>query len=74
MHRDLKPHNVAIDPQTKKVRILDWGIADVYLPNKTYTPFIGTKNYRAPEILLHHPLYYYAVDMWSVGCIFASMV
>lgn len=30
--------------------------------------------YRAPEILLGSPHYSTAVDMWSVGCIFAEML
>ncbi len=30
--------------------------------------------YRAPEVLLGSKLYTTAVDMWSVGCIFAEMV
>lgn len=74
MHRDIKPHNIAIDSKARTVRILDWGIAEIYFPNQTYTPFIGTKSYRAPELLLEHPSYHYAVDIWSIGCIFASMV
>lgn len=30
--------------------------------------------YRAPEILLGCKYYSTAVDMWSIGCIFAEMV
>lgn len=30
--------------------------------------------YRAPEILLGSKFYSTAVDIWSIGCIFAEMV
>ncbi|CAL5360918.1 unnamed protein product [Camellia sinensis] len=35
---------------------------------------LATLNYRAPEILMSSKHYSAAVDMWSVGCIFAEMV
>ena len=25
MHRDVKPHNVMIDPKERKLRLIDWG-------------------------------------------------
>jgi casein kinase II subunit alpha len=34
MHRDIKPQNVLIDKQKKLIKIIDWGLADYYLPNK----------------------------------------
>jgi casein kinase II subunit alpha len=34
MHRDIKPQNVLIDYRDKKLKIIDWGLADYYLPNK----------------------------------------
>ena len=30
--------------------------------------------YRSPEVLLGVPRYTFALDIWSVGCIFAEMV
>lgn len=37
-------------------------------------PQVVTLWYRAPEILLGSKFYSTAVDIWSVGCIFAEMV
>jgi len=34
MHRDIKPLNVLIDQKQQKLKIIDWGLADYYLPNK----------------------------------------
>ena len=32
MHRDVKPHNVMIDHQQRKLRLIDWGLAEFYYP------------------------------------------
>lgn len=41
----------------------------VFLPAQVVTLW-----YRAPEILLGSKFYSTAVDVWSIGCIFAEMV
>lgn len=38
------------------------------------TDYVETRYYRAPELLLGLKTYTKAVDMWSVGCIFAEIV
>ncbi|KAJ1340807.1 hypothetical protein BSLG_004589 [Batrachochytrium salamandrivorans] len=30
MHRDVKPHNVMIDHERRKLRLIDWGLAEFY--------------------------------------------
>jgi serine/threonine protein kinase len=42
--------------------------------NKKYTINICTLEYRAPEILLGKRDYGFAVDIWSVGVIFAELI
>jgi casein kinase II subunit alpha len=32
MHRDIKPFNVLINPETKSLKIADFGLADFYFP------------------------------------------
>ncbi len=41
---------------------------------KTLTPHVITRWYRAPEVILLEPIYTSAVDMWSLGCIFAELL
>ena len=38
------------------------------------TLYVMTRWYRAPELMLFRRQYTVAVDMWSVGCIFAEML
>lgn len=32
MHRDVKPHNIMIDHANRKLRLIDWGLAEFYHP------------------------------------------
>lgn len=40
-----------------------------------WTDYVATRWYRAPELILTHKISYStAIDIWSVGCIFAEML
>jgi len=74
LHRDLKPHNLLISADGRKVKLADFGLARLSgLPNGPYTYEVVTLWYRAPELLLGANRYSAAVDVWSIGCIFAEM-
>ncbi|KAM0876241.1 hypothetical protein ACQ4PT_036330 [Festuca glaucescens] len=71
VHRDLKPSNLLLtDDGTLK--ICDFGQARIH--RKHMSKRVGTLKYKAPEILLHSSRYTSAVDIWSVGCIFAELL
>lgn len=38
------------------------------------TDYVTMRYYRAPELLLVNDYYSTAIDMWSVGCIFAELL
>lgn len=73
LHRDLKPQNLLID-RHGSLKLADFGLARaIGIPVRTYTHEVVTLWYRSPEILLGSKHYSTAVDIWSVGCIFAEM-
>ncbi|KAM4644127.1 cyclin-dependent kinase 2 isoform 2-T2 [Amazona ochrocephala] len=74
LHRDLKPQNLLINTDGA-IKLADFGLARAFgVPVRTYTHEVVTLWYRAPEILLGCKYYSTAVDIWSLGCIFAEMV
>ena len=74
LHRDLKPQNLLID-SNGRIKLCDFGLARVFsLPMRNYTHEVVTLWYRAPEILLGSKSYTMAVDVWSLGLIFAEML
>ncbi|XP_006752943.2 PREDICTED: casein kinase II subunit alpha' [Myotis davidii] len=74
MHRDVKPHNVMIDHQQKKLRLIDWGLAEFYHPAQEYNVRVASRYFKGPELLVDYQMYDYSLDMWSLGCMLASMI
>lgn len=74
MHRDVKPHNVMIDHQNRKLRLIDWGLAEFYHPGQEYNVRVASRYFKGPELLVDYQEYDYSLDMWSFGCMLASMI
>jgi len=74
MHRDVKPHNVMIDHQKRQLRLIDWGLAEFYHPEREYNVRVASRYFKGPELLVDLQDYDYALDMWSLGCMFAGMI
>ncbi|KAH9535796.1 hypothetical protein CY35_17G072500 [Sphagnum magellanicum] len=74
MHRDVKPHNVMIDHEQRKLRLIDWGLAEFYHPSKEYNVRVASRYFKGPELLVDLQDYDYSLDMWSLGCMFAGMI
>lgn len=74
IHRDLKTSNI-LYTNRGELKICDFGLARQYGdPLKPYTKMVITLWYRPPELLLGAQKYSTAVDMWSIGCIFAELL
>jgi casein kinase II subunit alpha len=74
MHRDVKPRNVCIDLSERKLRLIDWGLAEFYHPEQNYGLKVSSLHYKAPEVLVGFSRYHYSFDVWSVGCILAGLI
>lgn len=78
-HRDLKPSNILINARCD-LRIVDFGLSraafDYQEPDVVFwTDYVATRWYRAPELIMAGSSNYTtAIDMWSIGCIFAEML
>ena len=73
-HRDVKPHNVMIDHEKRQLRLIDWGLAEFYHPGREYNVRVASRYFKGPELLVDLQEYDYALDMWSLGCMFAGMI
>lgn len=74
LHRDLKPNNLLISADGQ-LKLADFGLArDFADPGYKMTCQVITRWYRPPELLYGCRYYSTAVDIWSVGCIFAELM
>jgi len=73
LHRDLKPSNLLLNSNCD-LKICDFGLARGLHEDTDLTEYVVTRWYRAPEIMLSCQEYSKAVDVWSVGCIFAELI
>ncbi|KAG1049449.1 hypothetical protein G6F46_004556 [Rhizopus delemar] len=74
IHRDLKTSNLLLNNRGE-IKVADFGLARKYgSPMGHMTQLVVTLWYRAPELLLGGKEYTTAIDMWSVGCIFAELL
>mmetsp|Transcript_23617 Transcript_23617/g.18066 ORF Transcript_23617/g.18066 Transcript_23617/m.18066 type:complete len:95 (+) Transcript_23617:212-496(+) len=73
IHRDLKPENILL--KDGDVRICDFGSSKVLDENVSKnTPYVVSRYYRAPELILACRNYTDRIDIWSVGCIIFELV
>ena len=74
MHRDVKPQNIIVDHEKKKLKLIDWGLAEFYHPGQEYNVRVASRPFKGPELLVDDFFYDYSLDIWSTGAMFAGMV
>jgi casein kinase II subunit alpha len=74
IHRDIKPHNVMIDPTSNTVRLIDWGLAEFYHPGRKLNVRVASRYFKGPELLVNLGDYDYSLDIWSLGVMFAGII
>ena len=72
VHRDLKPENVLFT-NDDQVKICDFGSSKCINENTTSTPYIVSRYYRAPELILGKIDYNEKIDIFAAGCIIAEL-
>ncbi|XP_024463134.2 uncharacterized protein LOC18101498 isoform X5 [Populus trichocarpa] len=66
LHSDIKPDNMLVNEAKNVLKLCDFGNA-MFSGKNEITPYLVSRFYRAPEIILGLP-YDHPMDMWSVGC------
>ncbi|KAK7574256.1 hypothetical protein V9T40_011447 [Parthenolecanium corni] len=66
LHADIKPDNILVSESKLVLKLCDFGSAS-HVADNEITPYLVSRFYRAPEVILGIP-YDFGIDMWSAGC------
>jgi 5'-AMP-activated protein kinase catalytic alpha subunit len=72
VHRDLKPENILLDYKYN-VKIIDFGLSNVYSRGEQLSTACGSPSYAAPEMLSGNPYDPVKIDIWNLGIILYAM-
>ena len=73
-HRDIKPQNLLVNPETHELKLCDFGSAKQLVKGEPNISYICSRYYRAPELIFGGTDYTPAIDIWSVGCVMAELI
>ncbi|BGP13021.1 Serine/threonine-protein kinase [Rhodosporidiobolus nylandii] len=73
VHRDLKIENILIS-KTGNIKIIDFGLSNLYSPVSHLSTFCGSLYFAAPELLNAKPYTGPEVDVWSFGIVLYVLV
>jgi len=73
-HRDIKPHNLLVDPVRQVLKLCDFGSAKAFVKGEPNVAYICSRFYRAPELIFGSTDYSTMIDVWSQGCVFAELM
>ncbi|XP_051863274.1 protein kinase shaggy isoform X7 [Drosophila albomicans] len=73
-HRDIKPQNLLLDPETAVLKLCDFGSAKQLLHGEPNVSYICSRYYRAPELIFGAINYTTKIDVWSAGCVLAELL
>lgn len=73
-HRDIKPQNLLLDPETGILKLCDFGSAKHLVRGEPNVSYICSRYYRAPELIFGAIDYTTKIDVWSAGCVLAELL
>lgn len=73
-HRDIKPQNLLLNPETGVLKLCDFGSAKILVKGEPNVSYICSRYYRAPELIFGATDYTCDIDIWSAGCVFAELL
>ncbi|XP_058235306.1 serine/threonine-protein kinase pim-2-like [Hemibagrus wyckioides] len=73
LHRDIKPNNILINPDTLLVKLIDFGCGDLLI-YEPYREYAGTDGYYPPEWVLQREYFGVPATVWSLGIVLYELV
>ncbi|XP_014296381.1 glycogen synthase kinase-3 beta isoform X2 [Microplitis demolitor] len=73
-HRDIKPQNLLLDPESGVLKLCDFGSAKHLIRGEPNVSYICSRYYRAPELIFGAIDYTTKIDVWSAGCVLAELL
>lgn len=73
LYLDLKIENILIS-KTGNIKIIDFGLSNLYSPHSNLTTFCGSLYFAAPELLNAKVYTGPEVDVWSFGIVLYVLV
>lgn len=73
-HRDIKPQNLLVDPDSHELKVCDFGSAKRLQKDEVNVSYICSRYYRAPELIFGATNYGQCIDVWSLGCVLAELL
>ncbi|CAG2165645.1 unnamed protein product, partial [Oppiella nova] len=73
-HRDIKPQNLLLDPNSGVLKLCDFGSAKHLVRGEPNVSYICSRYYRAPELIFGATDYTTMIDVWSAGCVLAELL
>ena len=74
VHRDIKPENILLDKAKKNLKLVDFGLGNIYKKNELVKTACGSPCYAAPEMLSGKPYDGFYSDLWSCGVVLYCML
>lgn len=73
-HRDIKPQNLLLDPNTGVLKLCDFGSAKILVANEPNVSYICSRYYRAPELIFGATNYTTKIGTFNLTCLLCSML
>ena len=74
VHRDIKPENILLDKERKNLKLVDFGLGNIYKKNELVKTACGSPCYAAPEMLSGKAYDGFYSDLWSCGVVLYCML
>jgi casein kinase II subunit alpha len=73
-HRDIKWQNLMVSFRERTLKIIDWGLAEYIVSDRKLSSRVGTKTYKAPELLMGAQFYGSEIDILAAGITMANLM